>query len=129
MCAECNQFPCATMCPNGNPTVDEILIECELCGKEVDEETATYGICESCWNASKTFDNALAHGKDEKISVFINSFFEKMLSDDQINEALLGAVTNMKKEYPDMTQSLVESFISDDDGAFAAFLKEKAHDA
>ena len=129
MCVECNQSPCATMCPNGNPTVDEILIECALCGKEVDEETATYGICEKCWSDNKTFENALAHGKEEKISIFVNGFFEKLLSDDQINEALLGAALNMRKEYPAMSRSLVESFISDDDGAFAAFLKEKAHGA
>ena len=126
MCSECNQSPCATMCPNGDPTVDEILIECALCGKEVDEETTTYGICEKCWAEHHNFDNALAYGSTATESVKINGLFAKVLTPEQINEALKCAVMDMKKFYYDFTASATNDFLSDDDGDFADWLKRRA---
>ena len=129
MCSECHQSPCATMCPNGNPTVDEILIECALCGCDEDEAEARYGICEDCWTKYSNFDNARSYGATATEKVEINGLYAKILTPGQIDKALEGAVWSMKAFYPDATNKSVKAFISDDDGAFAAFLKEKAHDA
>lgn len=125
MCVECNQYPCATMCPNGNPTVDEILIECALCGRDVDEAEARYGICEDCWTKYSNFDNARSYGATATENVEINGLYARILTPDQIENALAAAVNEMKMHYPLSTAKMVKSFISDDDDAFATFLKEK----
>jgi hypothetical protein len=125
MCNECHQSPHATMCPNGTPMVDEYLVDCALCDAEVDEETTTYGICEKCWTDAHTFDNALAYGTTATESVKINGLFAKVLTPDQINEALKCAVMDMKKFYYGFTVSATNDFLSDDDGAFASWLKEQ----
>ena len=128
MCAECNHYPCATMCPNGEPVVDEILIECALCGAEVDEETTTYGICENCWTDAQTLDNALAYGNDHRIVTSINGLYAKILTPDQIESALAFAVRDMKAFYPDFTMKTALEFMAEDDGSFADWLKRKAGD-
>ena len=127
MCDECHQSPHATMCPNGTPMVDEILVDCALCGAEVDEETTTYGICEKCWTDHHNFDNALAFGATElgKDCVQINGFYAYNLTPDQINAALRQAVMDMKKYYYDFAIKTADEFLRDDDGAFADWLKEQ----
>ena len=125
MCDECHQNPHATMCPNGTPMVDEYLVDCALCGSEVDEETTTYGICEKCWTDHHNFDNALAYGATVTESVNINGLYAKLLTPDQINEALKCAVMDMKKFYYDFTIKAANEFLTDDDGNFADWLKEQ----
>ena len=128
MCTECGHINShATMCPNGTPMVDEILADCTLCGAEVDEETTTYGICERCWTDYRNFDNALAFGATElgKDCVQINGFYAYVLTPDQIESALHQAVMDQKKFYYDFTVSTTNDFLSDDDGAFASWLKEQ----
>ena len=71
----------------------------------------------------------LDHPLDPSKKVEINGLYAKILTPGQIDKALEGAVWSMKGFYPDATNKSVKAFISDDDGAFAAFLKEKAHDA
>ena len=131
MCSECNQSPCATMCPNGEPTVDEILIECALCGAEVDEETTTYGICEKCWTEHHNFDNALAYGAESHVKncAEINGFYAYILTPEQIEVALRQVVMDMKKYYYDFAIKTADSFLRDDDGDFADWLKRKAGEA
>jgi hypothetical protein len=126
MCKECGYTTGhATMCPNSTPMVDEILADCALCGAEVDEETTTYGICEKCWTDYHNFENALAYGASNQESVKINGLYAKVLTPDQINEALKCAVMDMKKFYYNFTVSAANDFLSDDDGAFATWLKEQ----
>ena len=126
MCAECGYTTGhATMCPNGTPMVDVIYVDCALCGAEVDEETTTYGICEKCWTDHHNFDNAIAYGAVNQIPVKINGLFAKVLTPEQINEALKVAVMDMKKFYYDFTIKAEKSFLSDDDGDFAGWLKEQ----
>ena len=131
MCSECNQSPCATTCPNGEPVVDEVLIECALCGKEVDEEEATYGICEKCWTDAQTLENAIKYGarRSEYLPCEFNEFYAYILTPEQINSALLQVVMDMKKFYYDFTIKTVKSFLHDDDGDFADWLKRKAGEA
>lgn len=128
MCAECNQSPCATMCPNGEPALDVIYVECVLCGAEVDEETTTYGICEKCWTDHHNFDNALAYGATATESVKINGLYAKILTPDQIESALAVAVRDMKAFYPDFTMKTALEFMAEDDGHFADWLKRRASD-
>ena len=125
MCDECHQSPHATMCPNGTPMVDVIYVDCALCGAEVDEETTIYGICEKCWTDHHNFDNALSYGATATESVKINGLFAKVLTPDQINEALKVAVMDMKKFYYDFTIKAANEFLTDDDGAFADWLKDQ----
>ena len=125
MCDECHQSPHATMCPNGTPMVDVIYAECVLCGAEEDETEIYYGICERCWTDYHNFDNALAYGAVNQESIKINGLYAKVLTPDQINEALKCAVMDMKKFYYDFTVSATNDFLSDDDGAFASWLKEQ----
>ena len=131
MCSECHQSPCATTCPNGEPVVDEVLIECALCGKEVDEEEATYGICEKCWTDAHTFDNALAYGAAAHVKncAEINGFYAYILTPEQIEVALRQVVMDMKKYYYDFAIKTADSFLRDDDGDFADWLKRKAGEA
>ena len=126
MCDECHQYPHAAMCPNGTPMVDVIYVDCALCGAEVDEETTTYGICEKCWAAHQNFDNALAYGNTAQESVKINGLFAKILTPDQINEALKAALMRMKSEYPNFVERETKAFLSDDDYDFADWLKKQA---
>ena len=123
MCTECNRHTGhADGCPNAT-LYDTYTIECALCGKEVDETEATYGICEDCWSKSHTFDTALEYGKTAQESIKINGLFAKVLSPDQINEALKTAVLDMKKFYYDFTIKSAQSFLGDDDHDFADYLK------
>ena len=127
MCDECHQSPNATMCPNGTPMVDEYLVDCALCGAEVDEETTTYGICEKCWTDYHNFDNALAYGarKREYLPSEINEFYAYILTPEQIDAALKQVVLDMKKYYYDFAIKTADSFLRDDDGDFADWLKEQ----
>ena len=125
MCDECHQSPHATMCPNGTPTVDEYLVDCALCGAEVDEETTTYGICEKCWTDHHNFDNALAYGRTARVDVSVNGLYAKILSPDQIEVALEGVIREVIDLYPYYAEMYAKRFLSDDDGDFADWLKEQ----
>ena len=127
MCNECHQSPHATMCPNGTPMVDEYLVDCALCGAEVDEETTTYGICERCWTDAHTFDNALAYGAAAHVKncAEINGFYAYILTPEQIETALRQVVLDMKKYYYDFAIKTADEFLRDDDGDFADWLKEQ----
>ena len=127
MCDECHQHPHATMCPNGTPMVDEYLVDCALCGAEVDEETTTYGICEKCWADHHNFDNALAYGASLKLKddVTINGFYAYILTPEQIEVALRQVVFDMKKYYYDFAIKTADEFLRDDDGDFADWLVEQ----
>lgn len=107
------------------PDYEEEQIECALCGAEVDEETTMYGICEKCWAAHQNFDNALAYGNAAQESVKINGLFAKILTPDQIAEALKAAVMRMKSEYPLFVERETKAFLSDDDYDFADWLKKQ----
>lgn len=102
------------------PTVD-----CALCGAEVDEETATYGICERCWTDYHNFDNALAYGAINQESVKINGLYAYILTPGQIEVALRQVVLDMKKYYYDFSIKTADEFLRDDDGDFADWLKEQ----
>ena len=108
------------------PDYEEEQIECALCGAEVDEETTMYGICEKCWAAHHNFDNALAYGNTAQESVKTNGLFAKILTPDQITEALKAAVMRMKSEYPLFVERETKAFLSDDDYDFADWLKKQA---
>ena len=125
MCDECHQHPHATMCPNGKPMVDEYLVDCVLCGAEVDEEVTTYGICEQCWTDAHTFENANAYGKVARVDASINGFLAKLLTPDQINSLLWCGMMDMKKYYYDFAIRTADEFLRDDDGDFADWLKEQ----
>lgn len=130
MCIECGIINGhATMCPNGDPTVDEYLVDCALCGDEVDEETTTYGICEKCWTDHHNFDNALAYGATATESVPINGLYAKILSPDQIHDALKAVVMKEKTMHPFFAARITNEFLRDDDGDFADWLKEQKGNA
>jgi len=130
MCIECGIINGhATMCPNGTPTVDEYLVDCALCGDEVDEETTTYGICEKCWTDHHNFDNALAYGKTVRVDVSVNGLYATMLTPDQIDAALRQVVLDMKKFCYDFAIKASDEFLRDDDGDFADWLKEQKGNA
>ena len=129
MCTECNQSPCATMCPNVEPVLDDdIMLDCALCGKEVDEAETRYGICEGCWEKHSDYDNALAYGNDHRQTTSINGLHAKLLTPDQIENALALAVRDMKAFYPDFTIKTALEFLAEDDGNFADWLKRRASD-
>ena len=107
------------------PDYEEEQIECALCGAEVDEETTMYGICEKCWAAHHNFDNALAYGNTAQESVKINGLFAKILTPDQIDNALSFAVRDMKAFFPDFVERETKSFLSDDDHDYSEWLKRQ----
>ncbi|NCC04778.1 MAG: hypothetical protein EOM37_12240 [Proteobacteria bacterium] len=108
------------------PDCEEEQIECALCGDDVDEEETVNGICPACWEAHQNFDNALAYGSTAQESVKINGLFAKILTPDQIAEALKAAVMRMKSEYPLFVERETKAFLSDDDGDFADWMKKQA---
>ena len=107
------------------PDYEEEQIECAMCGDDVDEEEAVNGICPKCWAAHQNFDNALAYGNTAKESVKINGLFAKVLTPDQINEALKAAVMRMKSEFPLFVERETKSFLSDDDHDYSEWLKRQ----
>lgn len=107
------------------PDYEGERIECALCGDDVDEEETVNGICPKCWGAHRNFGNALAYGAVSQIPVKINGLFEKLLTPDQINEALKAAATRMKSEYPDFVERETKSFLSDDDHDYSEWLKRQ----
>ena len=123
MCDECHQHPHATMCPNGKPMVNMIYVDCALCGAEVDEEANYYGICPMCWDKADTFSNALHYGETAQVDIKINGLFAKVLTPEQINIALSGAVLDMYKFYWEFTLKAAKEFLLDDSGDFADWLK------
>ena len=108
------------------PDDEPPMVECALCEDEVDEGTTLYGICEKCWAAHHNFDNALAYGNTAQESVKINGLFAKILTPDQIDNALSFAVRDMKSFFPDFVERETKAFLSDDDGDFAEWLKQQA---
>ena len=128
MCAECNQYHCATTCPNGEPMVDEITIECALCERDVDEAETRYGICEDCWTKYSNYDNAIAYGAENRATVTVNGLYAKILTPDQIESALAFAVRDMKNFYYDFTIKTAMEFLLEDDGDYADWLKRQAND-
>ena len=127
MCAECNQTPCATMCPNGEPVLDDdVMLDCALCENEADEAQTRYGICEDCWTKYSNYDNALAYGNDHRLVTSINGLYAKILTPDQIEAALHQAVIDMKKFYYDFTIKTALEFLLEDDSDFADWLKRRA---
>ena len=104
---------------------DDPTIECALCGAEVDEETTVYGICEKCWTEHHNFDNALAYGSTNLVSVSVNGLYAKMLTPEQVDAALRQVVLDMKKFYYDFAIKTADEFLRDDDGDFADWLKEQ----
>ena len=108
------------------PDYEEEQIECALCGAEVDEEETVNGICPACWAAHRNFDNALAYGNAAQESVKINGLFAKILTPDQIDNALSFAVRDMKSFFPDFVERETKAFLSDDDYDFADWLKKQA---
>ena len=128
MCAECGYIKGhATMCPNGTPMVDVIYAECVLCGAEEDETEIYYGICEKCWKDHHNFDNALAYGASERgqQSIKVNGLFAKILTPDQINDALSFWTTVTIVSKLDFGAKMAIDFLRDDDGDFADWLKEQ----
>ena len=113
------------MCPNGTPMVDVIHVDCAMCGAEVDEETTTYGICEKCWADAHTFDNAIKYGAVSQFPVKINGLFAKVLTPEQIDEVLRKLFFEIKKNNHIKAIKLTSSFLADDDGDFADWLKEQ----
>jgi len=128
MCDECHQTPHATMCPNGTPMVDEYLVDCALCGAEVDEETTIYGICEKCWTEHHNFDNALAYGNVARVDVSVNGLYAKMLTPEQIDSALREAVVAARMFRNAFAIKTADEFLRDDDGDFADWLKRQKGD-
>ena len=108
---------------HGQKEDDEYVTDCALCGNEVDEETTVYGICEKCWTDHHNFDNALAYGKTARVDVSVNGLFAKVLTPDQINEALQIVFTYVRKAFPYFAEREAQSFLRDDDGDFADWLK------
>lgn len=107
------------------PDYEEEQIECVLCGDDVDEEETVNGICPKCWAAHQNFDNALAYGDNHRVVTSVNSLFAKILTPDQITEALKAAVMRMKSEYPLFVDRETKAFLSDDDYDFAEWLKRQ----
>jgi len=75
--------------------------------------------------AHRNFGNALAYGSVNQLSVKINGMFEKVLTPDQIDEALEAAVMRMKSEFPLFVERETKAFLSDDDYDFADWLKRQ----
>ena len=103
----------------------DVTVCCPICEREIPEEDMLYAVCDSCISRNTTWDTVLAYGAHSKATVEINALFAKVLSADQINEALLVAATNMRKEYPGPTQAYVHETVSDDPDDFAHFLIEQ----
>lgn len=104
---------------------EEEQIECALCGDDVDEEETVNGICPKCWAAHQNFDNALAYGDNHRVVTSVNGLFAKILTPDQIAEALKAAVMQMKVEFPSFAERETKSFLSDDDYDYAEWLKRQ----
>ena len=107
------------------PDYEEEQIECALCGDEADEEETVSGICPKCWELHRNFDNALAYGSTAQESVKINGLFAKILTPDQIDNALSFAVRDMKAFFPEFVERETKAFLSDDDYDYAEWLKRQ----
>lgn len=111
-------------CPERPYDEDDYKKTCPICGVEYDEDDMLWSVCDSCLSKASTFENALAYGDHNKASVEVNGLFAKILTLDQINEALKAVVLDVRKYYFDVFARLLIEFIDDDTSDFADWLVE-----
>lgn len=125
MCDECRQNPCANTCPNNPDFYKRHYKTCPVCLKEYNEEDMDYAVCDSCIALNTKFDTAIEYGNKAKTDVYINGFFAKVLTQDQIDEALLATVMEFAKYFAPIAVNNAREFIADDVSDFADWLKER----
>jgi len=104
---------------------DEPMVICPLCEKEVPESAMIYAVCDECLSRNETIENAISYGAHSKATIEINAILAKALTDDQINEALFVAFTNVLREFPHFIQMAIHETVSDDTDDFAHWLIEQ----
>lgn len=125
MCNECLRSPCANTCPNNPNYDDERTVTCPLCGKEYDEGEMDYAVCDDCITRNSSFSAAIKYGESAQAEVSINGFYAKMLTQDQINEALNAIVMEFAQYYSSIAVNNARDFINDDPDNFADWLIEQ----
>ena len=125
MCNECLHSPCANTCPNNQNYDDERTVTCPLCGTEIPEEEMLYAVCDNCLMKNHSVWQAIAYGESERANISINGLYAKLLTPDQISEALKLAAANMIQAYPAMGGAAARDFLTDDPDAYAHWLIEQ----
>lgn len=125
MCDECHQSPCANTCPNA-PEPPKHYKQCPVCLKEYDEEDMDYAVCDNCISKNATYENALAWGEKEKYEIEINGFLAYSFTVKEVEEILLRELNQDRNVFiKSARNSLAFDFCTDDQDAFADWLKER----
>lgn len=127
MCDECHQSPCATMCPNGTPVVDDepIMKTCPICLRVYAEDVPEDLVCADCLKLNMTWGNAEKYGSNRKVDVEINAFWAKLFTPSMIDEILREKADEYKSAFPYMAREDTDNFFKDDLSDFADWLKER----
>lgn len=124
MCQECGFITGhANTCPNNPDIYEPVMVECPLCGEEYTDEDMMYVVCDECISRNTTFAQGIKFGADNQATVKINGLYAKLLSPEQIEVSLQVAAVAINQYYPRFAEKAVREFVSDDDSAFADWLK------
>lgn len=90
--------------------------KCAVCGEFYPENSLSYGVCAECLKREATLENALAYGEEEREKITINGLFATLLTEKEIERALLEILLKNKKEGD------IKKYCLLDESAFAEFL-------
>lgn len=107
------------------PDEEPALKTCPICEREFPEEDMTYPVCDECIARASSITTALKYGEERKQKVEINSLYAKVLTPEQIDEALKSAVVDMRTHYIGFFLKALHDFINDDTRDFAEWLVEQ----
>ena len=118
------EFAC---CPNCGAGDSENAEKCELCDNITAEEEMVGNICKECLEASKTLDNAVAYGEDDReywekkinhCATVVNSFYAYIFKNP--NDILRAKFEELFT--PEQQIDLAKEYFELDEEAFADFL-------
>ena len=107
------------------PDEEPIMKTCPICEREFDEDDMDYPVCDECIRRASSLATALKYGGERKQKVEINSLYAKVLSPEQIDEALKSAVEDMRTHYIGFFLKSLHEFINDDTRDFADWLVDQ----
>ena len=116
----------AATCPNNDDFYgEEIMKTCPICGNEYPEDEMDYAACDECIMKHTKFDTAIAFGNDARDEVSINGLFARVLTQDQIDEALKAVVMEFAQYFASVAVNDAREFIGDNEDDFADWLVEQ----
>lgn len=112
-------------CPHCEGDFEETT-PCAICGVELTEAEAMYGLCEDCVsNQKKDIHMCKRIGDNDTESVELNSFLAIVFSKEEIEEILFSELKHRQKYIGKSVEEACEKYINLDVSWFAEMLAEE----